>query len=100
MTTISPARIERLWAACPELRPFQMTDLCGSVTIGDATLTLFPDFAHALIRDKIVWWLANKIDCKRQWQWLINDRHSLHLHPTLACILAAERDLGLPEWKE
>ena len=125
MTIISPKRIERLWTACPELRPLHMAYSYGTLRwvisvngmLHGATL-ISDDIAHALIRDRIVWWLADRYaqDNKRFFASRDGDFVQLGSNttsetwafvcrsdggdPTLACILAAERVLGLPEWKE
>jgi len=129
--SIDPKRIERLWEACPDLRP--------------EGLHVAPITAHAIIRDKIVWWLASRQDAPaklfppnrwdrglsggsqdafddavafahRESKFMIgpftesgscpSDRYTTFEpigkfdDPTEACILAAERVLGLPEWTE
>jgi len=155
---ISPKRIERLWAACPELRPVcsgrKMTVLpahpqfprngptwCWKYLGGEVREPTHEDIAHAIIRDRIVWWLAaNKAAPKMMFpdgsngygSWdafedaiavsvrdgtssvgVFYDEGSCpsdhgaayspvceNTDPTLACILAAERVLNLPDWTE
>lgn len=125
---IDPKRMERLWAACPELRPGGLVfhDDWSSYHHGNAwglqRHYILPEVAESLIRDKCVWWLAeeslyfvpvahspraNKIGgwC---FQLMGSDMAKEHLwcesgtnlgpDPTEACLLACERVLGLPEW--
>lgn len=121
---IDPKLIERLWEKCPELRPEGMSIHGGvlhawSMCRCDFDPPMSDAYAHALIRDRIVWWLAEKglylhpvTRGGDEWffQLMANDTrlehlmcesgHDLGADPTLACILAAERVLGLPEWAD
>lgn len=149
---ISPKRIERLWAACPELRPFGLrmhtagwftehADQKRHKGTGPDYVYQPEESAHALIRDRIVWWLAaNKSAPKilfpdgtsgygsydafedaiavsvRDGESSVgvfydagtcpSDHQAYYSpvcedpDPTLACVLAAERVLNLPEWTE
>lgn len=114
---ISPARLERLWNACPKLKPFGVfKNNVDGWTLGDdyripddpyCCESIVDEVAHALVRDRIIWWLADRkadpmvttttheyiIDC-------LVDGESVAADPTKACVLAAERELKLPEWKE
>lgn len=66
---IDPKRLERIWAACPELRP----DLGGSPLEylpeepGQAAsgwwsqmCSLSEHIVDAIVRDRIIWWLAER----------------------------------------
>lgn len=117
--TIDPKRIERLLAACPELRPEGLVEIfeCETGFKRGGPKAWFPrvvfvdpagcnistclgwDMLHALIRDKIVWYLNQTVDGRNRIMLSLNDAQ-LGYDPTEACILAAERVLGLPEWKD
>ena len=130
--SINPKRIERLWEKCPELRPDVAGDKMGfngqnvgtwcsrHIPLESPFIPMAYDTAHALIRDKIVWWLVDWQDKhradapyprlgrksigSRNYGILMGDSFtpgswSEDEDPTLACILAAERVLGMPEWE-
>lgn len=139
---IDPNRLDRLWKACEDLRP-RIDGMCAGVAdphwlhvrlfdgefsfwfankqgnMGDVRWVVHPSLAHAIARDRIVWWLATKqfqdhvaadrylilsihdgqteIEwCDQRFKWLIDS----NADKTVACIEAAERVLGLEEWKE
>ena len=109
---IDPKRMERIWKACPELRPEQMEwwkdDACWFANGQPDGIT--PMIAAALIRDKCVWWLvfakwarlrplADGIEI--WWDSSNADGFEVlarHADPTEACLLAVERVLGLEPW--
>ena len=120
---ISPKRIERLWTACHDLRPDELhVSVNGRWSIdadeySDASTNgVSESIAHALIRDKIVWWLAKRErDCvcsvSPKGKYGIGERidgnkvlfnmSEVGLYdPTEGCFLAVERVLGLPVWEE
>lgn len=121
---IDPKRMERIWKACPELRPEQMEwwkdDACWFANGQPDGIT--PMIAAALIRDKCVWWLGEeslyfvpvghspRASKPGGWcfQLMGSDMLKEHLwcesgtdlgpDPTEACLLAVERVLGLEPW--
>ena len=152
--------MERLWTACPELRPERrgwklaiLTDSsfstreptwCWSNKHGDVRDPWFPEDAAALIFAACILWLAQIAETEQEKivpvrddgrQWGQTDPHGFCIalrvesgvwgigaptesgtcqgdlscsaefpfenpDPTEACVLAAERVLGLPAWEE
>lgn len=119
---ISPKRIERLWKACPELRPFNLRlHSAGWFTehprpTGGASFHGKPEVeAHAIIRDKIQEHVNRKHGMSVSWctsytSWALVDENGSLVAMlgqcgdcedyTTACIIAAERVMNLPDWTE
>jgi len=112
---IDPKRIERLWEACPELRPFGMIysrdtgyfDVPRNHHAGAGYLaTVDPDFVGPLICINIIRWVATqneRLDIlaprgdRKEWEAYANG-HASAEDFTEFCVQLAERVLRLPEW--
>ena len=118
---LHPKRIERLWAACPELVPAWLT--IKERRFFKLNEIVVPDsVAHALIRDKIVGWFVDRSHFEQGDKFALSRVRHRHMlgaaneyrveadrqngfavmlfNFTDAIVRAAEFELGLPEWKE
>jgi hypothetical protein len=103
MITLDPARLERIWHKCPELRPvidgsrleygsvLHLESWCIS-SIGPENYVgeCGPDLAAALIRDRCVLWLMERADDTGK-----SFHFCLKPDPTKALLLAVEAALGI-----
>lgn len=111
---ISPARMERIWKACPELRPFDLqVPSEGIYCFHIGGKTMHHEVASALIRDRCMWWAAERggddgvfltrnsrgfpqvCTCR---DGVAIDGDSTSDDPTEACLNMVERLLGLAPW--
>lgn len=122
---ISPARMERIWEKCPELRPEGLTRDGGyfgnewslaewtrrTVGHGDSVKASLPErVAATMIRDACVLWAAKyRLEIwKKDYGYLVrgNTDDGLGLvggwnsDPTEACLQGIERHLKLEPWEE